>query len=132
VRTGRGLSRREAAAVAGIKIFQHARDTMVAQPGQVIFEQGAPGDVMYAVIEGRVDIVLDGVVLESVDPGGIVGELALVDAGPRSAGAVARTESKLARVDQKEFEFLVQEHPTFAIQVMRVLAERIRHANATR
>ena len=57
-------------------------------------------------------------------------EVALVDTGPRSASAIARTAARLARVDHKEFTFLVQEHPTFALQVMRVLAARIRANNA--
>jgi CRP/FNR family cyclic AMP-dependent transcriptional regulator len=97
-----------------------------------VFKQGDPGDVMYAVVEGSVDIVLGDRVLETVETvesGGIVGELALVDSGPRSASVIARTRARLARVDVRQFMFLVQEHPTFALQVMRVLAERIRRAN---
>jgi CRP/FNR family transcriptional regulator, cyclic AMP receptor protein len=118
--------------MAEIRIFDSARDKLVAAPGQVIFEQGEPGDAMYAVIDGEVDVMLGDVVVETVGPGGILGEVALVDPGPRSASAVARGESRLARVDQREFVFLVQEHPTFALQVMQVLAERIRHANDVR
>jgi CRP-like cAMP-binding protein len=87
---------------------------------------------MFVVLEGSVDIVLGDEVIESVGPGGIVGELALIDASPRSAGAVARTAAQLARVDQREFTFLVHEHPTFALQVMQVFADRIRRANAAR
>ena len=82
-----------------------------------------------AVIDGEVDVKLGDVVVETVGPGGILVEVALVDSGPRSASAVARVESRLARVDQREFVFLVQEHPTFALQVMTVMAERIRRTN---
>lgn len=112
-----------------ISIFKHAKNVVSLEPGEVVFKEGDPGDVMYAVVDGSVDILLGDTVLETVESGGIVGELALVDAGPRSASAIVRTPARLARVDQREFTFLVQEHPTFALQVMRVLAERIRHAN---
>ena len=55
----------------------------------------------------------------------------LVDHGPRSATAVARTSSQVVRVDAELFNYLVHEHPTFALQVMRVMAERLRRANVT-
>ena len=114
----------------GINIFKNASNTVTLEPGDVVFTEGDPGDAMYAVVEGSVDIVLGDAVIETVESGGIVGELALVDKGARSAGAIARTPARLARVDEREFVFLVQEHPTFALQVMRILAERIRRANA--
>jgi CRP-like cAMP-binding protein len=70
-------------------------------------------------------------VVEEVGPGGILGEMALIDTEPRSATATARTDSRVVRVDQKQFTFLVHEHPTFALQVMRVMAGRLRKANVT-
>ena len=115
-----------------IHIFKSARDKVVVQPGDVVFSQGDPGDVMYAVVDGAVEIRLGDEVVETVTSGGIIGELALVDASPRSATAVAKVESELARVNKREFTFLVQEHPTFALLVMQVLAERLRHANEAR
>jgi CRP/FNR family cyclic AMP-dependent transcriptional regulator len=118
--------------MAEINIFDRARDKLVAGPGEVIFKQGDSGDAMYAVIKGAVDVVLGDEVIETIGPGGIIGELALIDASPRSASAVAQVESELARVDQREFLFLVHEHPTFAIQVMQVFADRIRRSNDSR
>ena len=78
-----------------INIFKHANNVFTAHDGDVVFEQGATGDVMYAVVDGVVDVVANGVVVESVGPGGIIGEMALVDDGPRSAGAVARGDATL-------------------------------------
>jgi CRP-like cAMP-binding protein len=118
--------------MAEINIFKHATNTVTLEPGEVVFSEGDPGDVMFAVVEGSVDILIGDVVVETVEAGGIVGELALVDTGPRSASAIARTAARLARVDRREFTFLVQEHPTFALQVMRILADRIRRANDAR
>jgi len=84
---------------------------------------------MYVVQEGEVDIVVGTSVAETVAPGGIFGEMALIDQHVRSAGAVARTPCKLVLVDQRRFQFLVAETPFFAIQVMSIMAERLRHAN---
>ena len=98
-------------------------------PGQTIFQEGEPGDQMYLVAEGRVDILLDGQLLDTVEPGGILGELALIDNKPRSAAAVARTACRLAPIDQSHFLSLIQHTPLFAIQVLRVMADRLRRAN---
>jgi len=56
----------------------------------------------------------------------VIGELAPIDHGPRSATAVAVTPYTLAPIDEKQFQFMVQQTPFFALQVMRVLAERLR------
>jgi CRP-like cAMP-binding protein len=55
--------------------------------------------------------------------------MALIDHGARSADAVAETLCKLVPVDQRRFQFLVSETPFFALQVMSIMAGRLRHAN---
>ena len=84
---------------------------------------------MYAVVEGVVELSRNGTAIETVGEGNIFGELALVDDHSRGATATAATAARLAPVDKARFTFLVQEHPTFALQVMAVMAERIRNAN---
>ena len=115
-----------------INLFKSSPDAYDVEPGTALFTEGEPGDVMYAVIEGRIEVSLGGHVVEQVGPGGILGELALIDASPRAATATAGALSRVTRIDQKHFMFLVQEHPTFAIQVMAVMADRLRHANEAR
>lgn len=66
-------------------------------------------------------------VVDTVGPGGILGEMALIDRNPRSATAVAKTDCQLARVDETRFKFLSQQTPYFALEVMRMLAQRLRH-----
>ena len=109
-----------------IELFQHAKDFVTFKAGERIFEAGQPGDYMYAVVEGEVDIVSRGKVLETTGAGGIVGELALIDRSPRSASAFARSPCKLVPVDAKRFEYMVQQTPFFALQVMRIMTERLR------
>jgi CRP/FNR family transcriptional regulator, cyclic AMP receptor protein len=53
----------------------------------------------------------------------------LIDPAPRSADARARTDARVVRIDKRRFTFLVHEHPTFALQVMTVMAERLRKTN---
>ena len=59
----------------------------------------------------------------------IVGEVGIVLPGPRSASVVAKTDCEFVAVDEKRFQFLVQQTPFFATQVMRVMAERLRKVN---
>ncbi|WP_367873516.1 cyclic nucleotide-binding domain-containing protein [Luteolibacter sp. Populi] len=97
--------------------------------GATIFKAGDPGDEMFVVEEGEVDIVIDGTVVETVGPEHFFGELALIDEAPRSADAVARTDCKLIPLNQRQFTFLVDEIPFFALRVMKVLADRLRKAD---
>jgi CRP/FNR family transcriptional regulator, cyclic AMP receptor protein len=112
-----------------INIFKHSKDAVEIEPGEHLFSEGEQGDTMFVVLDGAVEILHGGNVVETIGAGGIIGELALIDASPRSASAVAATPSRIVRVDKREFTFLVQEHPTFALQVMAVMAERLRRAN---
>lgn len=98
--------------------------------GEIIFREGELGDCLYIVAEGQVDIVADGQILETVEAGGILGELALIDDKPRSARAVAHTDCVLTPITRQHFLNLVQRTPLFALQVMRVMAERLRRANS--
>ena len=84
---------------------------------------------MYTVIEGEVEIIINDTVIETVEPGGILGELALIDNKPRSATAIAKTNCKLVPIDEKRFTFLIQQTPYFSIQVMRIMADRLRSMN---
>ena len=109
-----------------LNLFRNVTDAVSYTAGQTIFEAGAPGDVMYVVQEGDVDIVLAGRVIDTCGPGGIIGEMALINDKPRSASAVAKGDCKLVPIDEQRFTFLVQQTPYFAIQVMSVIAERLR------
>ena len=112
-----------------INLFQHADDYESFPAGQIVFKEGQPGEVMYVVKEGEVDILVDDELCETVGPGGILGEMALIDDKPRSATAIARSDCKLVPIDEKRFKFLVQQTPFFSIQVMRILADRLRRMN---
>src|SRR5262245_20951341 len=112
-----------------IDLFRHSADVRVFSAGQIIFKEGDPGNEMYVVKEGEVDILVHDVVLETVGPGGILGEMALIDTKARSATAVAKTDCKLVPIDERRFTFLIQQTPYFSLYVMRVLAGRLRQTD---
>lgn len=96
--------------------------------GQTLFQEGESGDVLYIVDEGEVEIRINGQLLETIGPGGILGEMALIDEQPRMATAIARTDCLLTPVSRAHFLTLIQRNPRFALQVMRVMADRLRRA----
>lgn len=100
--------------------------------GQTIFREGDPGDSLYIVADGQLDIILGSQIIETVGPGGMIGEFALIDDKPRSATAVARSDCLLVQVSRPHFLTLIQRTPLFALQVMRIMAERLRRANTRR
>ena len=97
--------------------------------GETIFQEGDPGTEMYVVKEGEVDLFLRGKILKSLKKGDIFGEMAIIDNSPRSATARARTDCELMVINQERFLTLVHQNPNFALEVMKVLAERLRLTN---
>jgi CRP-like cAMP-binding protein len=112
-----------------IGIFRHAEDYETYSAGETIFREGDPCGSMYVIQQGEVDVVVNGRVVETVGPDGIFGEMALVDASLRSATAVAKTDARVVPLDEQKFMSHVLRTPFFALQVMRVLAHRLRETN---
>lgn len=107
--------------------FNHRGEEFISYPaGQVIFEEGQDGFEMFVVMDGEVLITVEGTPIDSLGPGSIFGEMALVDDRPRSATATAVVDSKLLLVDQDQFLKLIQESPDFAIETMSVMSRRMR------
>ncbi|HAW09592.1 MAG: cyclic nucleotide-binding domain-containing protein [Candidatus Dormibacteria bacterium] len=107
-------------------LFHNATDTRKVSAGAVIFSEGDPGAEMYGIVDGEVELRGAGGLMERLGPREVFGEMALVDDSPRSATAVALTETTLATVDRRRFLFLVQETPMFALELMSVMADRLR------
>lgn len=97
--------------------------------GDKIFVTEDDASVMYVVRSGRVNIMASGTVLESIGPGGLFGEMALIDGAPRSATAVVVEAAEVAPIDRNAFLFMVRQSPDFALEVMSLLAARIRRMN---
>jgi CRP-like cAMP-binding protein len=100
------------------------------EKGKVIMVAGQTGALMYIVLEGKVSIQIRGAVVEMVGPGGVFGEMALIDQSPRSANAVAETECQLLAINRNVFLSLVKSDPTFGISLLGSMAERVRNTAA--
>jgi CRP-like cAMP-binding protein len=109
-----------------IHLFDSATATIDFDAGATLFEEGDPGLEMYAIIDGEVDLMAGGRCIDTVGAGGILGEMALIDDAPRSTTATARSLVRAVPVDRERFLFLVHEHPNFGLQVMAVMADRLR------
>jgi len=112
-----------------LRLFENSDNLQHFQAGETVFSAGASGEVMYVLTAGEIELQLDGKVIDTLEPGSILGEMALIDSQVRSTTAIAKSECKLAPVDEKRFLFMVEQTPFFALHVMRVLAERLRHMN---
>jgi len=97
--------------------------------GEVIFEEYDMASEMYVILDGEVELSIGGKVMETLGAGEPFGEMALIDQSPRTATATAKTACKLAVIPEKRFLFMVQTTPHFALQIMKVMADRLRRMN---
>ena len=112
-----------------IEIFSHNTAKITIQAGQALFREGDEGNQMYVLEIGTAEVIVQNRVVEALEHGSIVGEMGLVSPGPHSASVIAKTDCEFVVVDEKRVQFLVQQTPYFAIQVMRLMAERLRATN---
>jgi CRP/FNR family transcriptional regulator, cyclic AMP receptor protein len=112
------------------ELFRQEADTLQLAPGDFLFREGDNDEKMYVLLEGEIEVFLGDFVLETAEPDMVLGEMALIDDGPRTANAVAKTACRLAEIDRRRFHFLIQQHPHFATHVMKTLADRLRDMNA--
>jgi len=94
--------------------------------GTTVFREGDDGDAVYFVVEGRVRIEKNGILLMSRLAGECVGELALIDEGPRSASVVAETDVLLLKWERADFQRTLAGSPGLASRILRILARKLR------
>lgn len=110
-------------------LFRHQTGLQELPAGQVLFEAGEQGDLMYVLMSGTAEVIVNNRVMERAGAGAIMGEMAMVDDGARSATVVAKSDCTLLPIDRNRFNFLVQQTPNFALHVMRVIADRLRRTD---
>lgn len=110
-------------------IFSREPDIRAFRSGETIFREGDPGDYMFVIVEGQVDILVHGKVVDHLVAGSVFGEMALIDGMKRSGTALARTDCRLAAISEKRFLRLIEQTPRFALQIMGVIAERLRRTD---
>jgi CRP-like cAMP-binding protein len=116
-----------------MQLFRHASDTRTFSAGEYLFRQGEKADLMYILVDGEVDILVGDTIVETIGPETVLGEMAMIkdqDDEIRDASVRAKTDCRVVPIDQKRFQFLIQQTPYFAIEVMRILAHRLRKMDA--
>lgn len=104
-------------------------------PGGLIFSSGEPGDSLYIVGTGVVELYVKDdsgakIVLTVCGPGEVFGELSLFDGGPRTASAVALEEATLLVLDRDDLLAFLQQHPAASLELLTTMGQRIRSTDA--
>ena len=108
-------------------LFRNAKDVRSFAAGEKIFSKGERADAMFVVIEGTVDVMYNGHLIDTIESGDVLGEMGLIEKSDRSADALAHSDCKLVPINEQYFTYLVQQTPYFALQVMQILSRRLRH-----
>ncbi len=109
-----------------IKSFVDTVEKKNVPAGEIIFAQGQTGEVMYGLVEGEVEVIVNDKVIEVIQPGDIFGVGAIVRPNhQRESTTRAKTDCQIFSVDKNTFLFLVQETPVFALELMRSYSDRL-------
>ena len=115
-----GCSRKELASI------ERAGDDIQMTAGTLIIDQGQLGREAFVVLEGQVSVKRGGRKITTLGPGAVVGELSLLDHGPRTATVVCETDCTLFVIDQRHFRTVLEKHPSIAMKLLGTLAGNIR------
>ncbi|VXD11484.1 cyclic nucleotide-binding domain-containing protein [Planktothrix paucivesiculata] len=112
--------------VETVKLFKkQPEQTYLAN--QVIFEEGKTGEVLYGILEGEIQLWVNGKVVETLIAGDVFGEGALIQPDrTRASTAIAKTDCLLATMDKSRFLFAVQQTPMFALELLKSYSDRLR------
>jgi uncharacterized membrane protein len=102
--------------------------------GERIFSAGDRGETLYVIRSGKVRLELttnegECLLLDQVGPGEVLGEISFLDAGPRTASAIAEEDSELLEFERGQLLMFVQQHPHAALDLLGVMANRIRSSD---
>jgi CRP-like cAMP-binding protein len=100
----------------------------VRDPGDEIFSEGEVGDALYLVIEGKVRVHKVDRLIAELGERECFGEMALLDAAPRSASVTSIASTTLLKIAREDFQEIMAEKPEIAQGVIKVLTRRLRDA----
>ena len=96
--------------------------------GDEVFAEGEAGDALYLVIDGKVRVHKQDRVIAELGERECFGEMAILDAAPRSATVTAVSESNLLKITREDFQEIMSEKPEIAMGIIKVLTRRLRDA----
>ena len=120
--------------IALLKLLCFSSERLTFQPDQVVFGAGDPGDAAYVIIEGNVDVSVPTssgpLVINSLGPNDILGEIAIFAEVPRTATVTAKTRVETLRIAKDQFMGIVRQSPDAALELIRILAARLARTTA--
>lgn len=110
-----------------LKIIIKYMNLIKVIPGETVFKEGDTGDYVCFVVDGTLDVVKksetgESIVISTLSRGGSIGEMAVIDELPRSATVKARTKSTLITLSQDNFNYILAEHSTTGVKVLKGIA----------
>lgn len=101
-------------------------DEIKMTAGTLLVDQGQTGREAFVILDGEVSVKRNGRKVATLGPGGIVGDLSLLDHGPRTATAICDTDCSVFVIDQRHFLAVLDDVPTLGHKMLSTLAARIR------
>ncbi|WP_137135781.1 cyclic nucleotide-binding domain-containing protein [Rhizobium sp. FKY42] len=121
-------------APAKLKLLAFASERLNCREGQNLFRQGDPGDAAYVVLSGTADVLVnsngDEVKVADVEQNSIVGEIAILCDVSRTATVRATSRLEVLKISKENFLGLMNDFPDMAVEIMRVLADRLNHTTS--
>jgi CRP/FNR family cyclic AMP-dependent transcriptional regulator len=110
-----------------MRMFAQRAGASISFPaGSIVFNKGDPGNCMYVVQSGMIEMVIGDTVVEVCGPNEAIGFMSMVDGAMRSSTARVKEACELSLIDQRKFRFMIDEVPNFALYIMGAMARRIR------
>ena len=103
-----------------------ASDEIAVKAGTTLVDQGQQGREAFIVVDGTAAVKRNGRKITTLGPGAVIGELSLLDRGPRTATVTADTDMTVLVNDQRNFAGVIDQVPALAHKLLATLAGRIR------
>ncbi len=94
--------------------------------GEVLTRQGATGREFFLLLSGKARCEIDGVTVSVLGPGDFLGEMALLEHGPRTATVTMESAGEVLVLDGREFEGLLEASPSISVKLLKAFAQRVR------
>lgn len=112
-----------------LKLLAFTSEELTFGAGQTLFHQGDVGDAAYIIMRGEAEVTIESprgeITVATLGENQLIGEIALLTDGPRTATVRAMTEVQTLVISKEQFFRMVTEFPTVGLEIMRALAQRL-------
>jgi CRP-like cAMP-binding protein len=116
------------------KLLCFSSERLTYDPGQVMFHVGDAADAAYVVIDGVAEMTIPTptgpIVVNTLGRNAVIGEIAIFGSVPRTATATAKTRLETLRIAKDMLVEVIRKNPDAAIEMIRILAERLANTTA--